>query len=162
MVQSGPPIGFSGNARVQALGNEGRITDFERRCLELLQVMVVHGEYSMAAYEGVHRRWAGGARWERAEMAYGAGRLQEATDAYEDLIEVPGSDRWNDAYEPLFHERVAKIYEELGDGAKAAEHYETFAEIWVGADPELQPRVEAARQALDRLRTESASPDGSG
>ncbi len=46
-----------------------------------------------------------------------------------------------------------RIAEAAGDRAAAAGHYERFVELWRGADPELQPRVEEARQAIARLRT---------
>jgi tetratricopeptide (TPR) repeat protein len=47
--------------------------------------------------------------------------------------------------------RLAKIYEELGDHARARESYELFAIAWKDADPELQPKVEEARAAVQRL-----------
>jgi tRNA A-37 threonylcarbamoyl transferase component Bud32/tetratricopeptide (TPR) repeat protein len=46
-------------------------------------------------------------------------------------------------------ERIAQLYDARGDTAKAVEHYRDFIELWKDADPELQPRVKAAR---DRLR----------
>jgi tetratricopeptide (TPR) repeat protein len=45
----------------------------------------------------------------------------------------------------------AKIYEELGEFEKARESYEYALLAWRDADPELRPRIEAARQALARL-----------
>jgi hypothetical protein len=38
----------------------------------------------------------------------------------------------------------------------AAEHYRTFAALWSGADPELQPRVARARE---RVAAASAAHD---
>jgi len=49
-------------------------------------------------------------------------------------------------------ERVGKIQEELGEYDQARESYEYFVEAWKHADPELQPMVEEARQAMIRLR----------
>ena len=34
---------------------------------------------------------------------------------------------------------------------KAAEHYARFVDLWKDADPELQPRVEAAQRRIDLL-----------
>jgi len=34
---------------------------------------------------------------------------------------------------------------------ESAEHYATFVELWKDADPELQPRVEAALYRLDEI-----------
>ena len=49
---------------------------------------------------------------------------------------------------PLYHFRVAGIYEKKGDKAKAIEHYRKFLEIWKDADPELpEPGLAKARLA---------------
>ena len=45
----------------------------------------------------------------------------------------------------------AKIYEELGEFEKARESYEYALLAWRDADPELRPRIEAAREGLVRL-----------
>jgi tetratricopeptide (TPR) repeat protein len=51
-------------------------------------------------------------------------------------------------------ERLGEMYDERGDWEKAAEYYARFVELWQGADPELQPRVEAAQQRLDEIFAE--------
>ena len=48
-------------------------------------------------------------------------------------------------------ERLGQIYEMKGDREKAAEHFRAFVELWKNADPELQPRVAAARERVKRL-----------
>jgi tetratricopeptide (TPR) repeat protein len=48
-------------------------------------------------------------------------------------------------------ERIAKMYEAKGDAASAAAHYRDFIEMWKDADPELQPRVKAARERVAKL-----------
>jgi tetratricopeptide (TPR) repeat protein len=45
----------------------------------------------------------------------------------------------------------AKIYEELGEFEKARESYEYALLAWRDADPELRPRIQAAREGLARL-----------
>jgi len=49
------------------------------------------------------------------------------------------------------HEQRARIHERLGDRAKAIEHYRRFIELWENADSAIQPRVEGARAAIERL-----------
>jgi tetratricopeptide (TPR) repeat protein len=51
---------------------------------------------------------------------------------------------------PLY-EALAKAYDTKGDREKAAEAYRVFIELWKTADPELQPRVAAARKRLAEL-----------
>jgi tetratricopeptide (TPR) repeat protein len=48
-------------------------------------------------------------------------------------------------------EALAKIYDTKGDVKNAAKLYGEFVEIWKDADPELQPRVKAARERLAQL-----------
>ena len=55
---------------------------------------------------------------------------------------------------PLAHERLASVYLAVGDTVAAVKHLSTFLELWKNADPELQPRVEAARRTIEAL-----SPD---
>ncbi|MEO6331748.1 MAG: protein kinase [Gemmatimonadaceae bacterium] len=49
------------------------------------------------------------------------------------------------------HERLGRLLEAKGNREKAAAHYAKFIELWGSADPELQPRVRAARQRLAQL-----------
>jgi hypothetical protein len=48
----------------------------------------------------------------------------------------------------------ARIAERLGEVARAVEGYQYVAGMWRQADPELQPFVAEARQALGRLTAE--------
>ena len=48
-------------------------------------------------------------------------------------------------------ERLAVLYDEAGDLENAALYYARFVELWKNADPELQPRVEAAQQRLNEI-----------
>ncbi|MEB3323574.1 MAG: tetratricopeptide repeat protein, partial [Synechococcaceae cyanobacterium] len=52
------------------------------------------------------------------------------------------------------YERLGDLYEQRGDTAKAIYYYGKLVDLWQDADPELQPRVEAARRAIETL-----SPD---
>ena len=55
----------------------------------------------------------------------------------------------------LVLERLAELHEARGELYRAADYYRRFADLWNGADPELQPRVQAARRALERLGREA-------
>jgi tetratricopeptide (TPR) repeat protein len=52
------------------------------------------------------------------------------------------------------YERLGDLYEQRGDTAKAIHYYGKLIELWKDADPELQPRVEAARRAIEALSTD--------
>jgi tetratricopeptide (TPR) repeat protein len=47
--------------------------------------------------------------------------------------------------------RLAQLYDEQGDLERAAGYYGRFVELWADADPDLQPRVEAARARLEEI-----------
>jgi hypothetical protein len=53
---------------------------------------------------------------------------------------------------------LGQALEESGDLAGAVRAYSRFVRLWENADPELQPRVETARRALERLTAEGAGP----
>jgi DNA-binding SARP family transcriptional activator len=55
---------------------------------------------------------------------------------------------------PVVYERLGDLYGQRGDTAKAIYYYGKLVDLWKDADPELQPRVEAARRAIEAL-----SPD---
>jgi hypothetical protein len=55
---------------------------------------------------------------------------------------------------PVVYERLGALYEQRGDAAKAMHYYGKLVDLWKDADPELRPRVEAARRAIETL-----SPD---
>ncbi len=51
-------------------------------------------------------------------------------------------------------ERLGHLYDERENWEKAAESYGRFVELWADAEPELQPRVRAARERLDEISAE--------
>ncbi len=57
-------------------------------------------------------------------------------------------------YLAMVYERLGALYEERGNTEKATYYYGKLVELWKDADPELQPRVEAARRTVSAL-----SPD---
>jgi tetratricopeptide (TPR) repeat protein len=48
-------------------------------------------------------------------------------------------------------ERLGQLYDEMGDLEQAAGYYGLFVELWDDADPELQPRVQAARTRMEEI-----------
>jgi serine/threonine-protein kinase len=93
--------------------------------------------------------------------AYAAlGRQDEAVAEYEGLL-TSYRVHWRDAYLwaallPLAHERLGETYLAMADTAKAIEHLLAFSRMWEDADPELQPRVSAAREQARLLSGEDS------
>jgi tetratricopeptide (TPR) repeat protein len=83
-----------------------------------------------------------------------AGLPDRAIDAYERYLAnrfYDGGDHLNLFQSTNVHERLGRLYEELGNPASAAEHYRAFAELWRNADPALRARAEQARVKADEL-----------
>jgi tetratricopeptide (TPR) repeat protein len=51
-------------------------------------------------------------------------------------------------------ERLGQLYDEMGDLEQAAGYYGMFVSLWAEADPELQPRVRAARARMEEIARE--------
>ena len=51
-------------------------------------------------------------------------------------------------------ERLGQLYDEMGDLEQAAGYYGLFVDLWAEADPELQPRVRAARARMEEIARE--------
>jgi hypothetical protein len=56
---------------------------------------------------------------------------------------------------PVSYERLGDLYEQRADTAKAILYYGKLIDLWKDADPELQPRVEAARRAIEALSADT-------
>lgn len=86
--------------------------------------------------------------YEQAEMP------DSALAAYQRYLDAPNfSRRWSDAiFLARAYERLGQLHEARGEVEKAIKFHTLFVELWSEADPELQPRVEAARTALERLK----------
>ncbi|HUP20080.1 MAG TPA: adenylate/guanylate cyclase domain-containing protein [Gemmatimonadota bacterium] len=79
-------------------------------------------------------------RWWLGELMLEVGRPRDAERYFKSI--------WTDPFAAL---RLGKVYEELGEFEEARESYEYALLSWQDADPELQPRIQEARQALARL-----------
>ncbi|MEN8376859.1 MAG: tetratricopeptide repeat protein [Gemmatimonadota bacterium] len=90
-------------------------------------------------------------------LAYeAAGQPDSAIAAHTRYVETPYSDRFLPYAYPLgqalapTHERLGDLLYEAGELDEAARHYARFIELWSEADEELQPRVRAVRERLER------------
>jgi tetratricopeptide (TPR) repeat protein len=87
-------------------------------------------------------------------LAYeAAGQADSAIAAYERYVSTPSISRiyWDPRFLALAYERLAVLYEQQGETQKAIHYYSKLADLWQDADHELQPRVEAARRAIQAL-----------
>jgi len=87
-------------------------------------------------------------------MEEALGRPDSAIVAYERYLSVATLDRliFDAMLLPKAFQRLAELHQSLGHGREAADYYTRFADLWADADPELQPRVEAARRRAEALR----------
>jgi tetratricopeptide (TPR) repeat protein len=89
---------------------------------------------------------------ELADVLYVAGDAEGAIAEYERWLGRRELFRaWSDRKMAPVLERVAQLYDELGDAENAAVYYAQFIQAWADADPEFQPRVEAARARLEEI-----------
>lgn len=90
-----------------------------------------------------------------AEAYERAGETDSALAVYERYLATPylwrvrDTDGW---FLARTHERLAALYGAVGAGERAAAQLARLAELWEGADEELQPRVAEARRRLAALR----------
>jgi predicted Zn-dependent protease len=73
-------------------------------------------------------------------------------ERWEEAIPYLKADWWQ--INAFGHYRLARAYEQAAEYDKARKEYAFFVEAWQDADPELQPWVEDARRALERLTGE--------
>jgi tetratricopeptide (TPR) repeat protein len=121
---------------------------------------VEHLRRARAVEFGLHR-WE--VRWLLAQARTALGQLDEAIAQYDTLTGTYrlqyGDLYWGDQYvsfplRPWAHERLGSLYLEVGDTTAAARHLAAFIELWRAADPELQPRVQAAQARLEEILAE--------
>jgi tetratricopeptide (TPR) repeat protein len=84
------------------------------------------------------------------------GERDSAIAYFEGYLEASGAQRsaWDNENRGPTLERLAALHEEAGDLEKAAVYYARLVDLWSEADPELQPRVQAARTRLEQILRE--------
>ena len=160
--------------------DQGRWVDHEavfgRAHEEVRRRRAVGDTTAARMFDGVERALQGYALWKRGQPAEALPQLEAvqrdmrgsaggfAEENLNDAVRwwlgqlLVELDRPRDAlvyfqtFDSVFSEfESAKIYEELGEFEKARKSYEYALLAWRDADPELRPRIEAARQGLARL-----------
>jgi len=81
-----------------------------------------------------------------------SGDLEKAQKLYERITKLKtGRLRWGDLCAKSYC-MLGEIYEQLGNTAKAREHYKIFLDLWKDADPGIA-EVEDAKKRLADLKT---------
>ena len=115
-------------------------------------------EHLRAARRDAFGLLRGDARLMLGDTYAALGRWPEAAANYDTLTRSLGLNFLGQGLypplRPLAHERAASAYLTLGDTTTALRHLKSFVEFWQNADPELQPRIEAARRLMSELLRE--------
>lgn len=85
---------------------------------------------------------------------YWLANVIEVRGGEEEALKIYGSLYHTPYLEALGYLHRARLHERRGEGAEAVRYYSYFLELWSEADPHLQPQVESARHAVDRLAGE--------
>jgi serine/threonine-protein kinase len=92
--------------------------------------------------------------WPRDLDRYLLANLIEDRGGEEEAMAIYGSLYWSPFSEALGYFHRAEIHERRGEREEAVRYYVRFLSLWGDADEHLQPRVETAKSALERLRGE--------
>ena len=96
-------------------------------------------------------------RYMPAAILFDSLGVQDSAIAYyEAYVETDAHNRlwWDSSVLALSNERLGYLYDEAGDPERASMYLARFVELWDEADPEFQPRVDAARARLAEILRE--------
>jgi tetratricopeptide (TPR) repeat protein len=140
-------------SRVERRGTEGEIAVAEGRAREAIPDLRLARDRSAGQATG-YLALLGTA-------FHQAGEPDSALAQYERFLDTPHYGRllnFDVYWLPLVYERMAALYEERGEVEKAMEYYSKFVDLWKECDPELRPRVDAARSERSAV-DEAAATD---
>jgi tetratricopeptide (TPR) repeat protein len=87
----------------------------------------------------------------KAESLFTMGNLDDAREEFEKILRMTfGRRNYGSFYAKSFY-MLGKIYEQIGNEAKAREYFEKFLDLWKDADPG-RPEVEDAKSRLAELQ----------
>ena len=92
--------------------------------------------------------------WPRDIDRYSLANLIRDRGGEDEALRIYGSLYWNPWLEALGYFERAQLHERRREREQALFYYARFIEMWADADSHLQPRVESARRALERLAGE--------
>lgn len=133
------------NAEAEGDSAEIDASRFHLRSAEAIGLMAGGQlEEAAAAFEALRSPWWTH-RWWLGQIYLELGQPRDAIQWLNTFVSISG------AYWPLAHLYLGRAFEQLGEAEEARSAYAAFLEMWRDADPELQPLVEEARTALERL-----------
>jgi tetratricopeptide (TPR) repeat protein len=75
------------------------------------------------------------------------GNIDKAIETYLKLLTFDPASQDRRMHIPIYHCRLARLYEEKGEKGKAAAQYRVFLDLWKDADPGI-PEFEDAKKRL--------------
>ena len=87
----------------------------------------------------------------KAESLFTVGNLDDAREGFEKILRMTfGRRNYGSFYAKAFY-MLGKIYEQIGNEAKARAHFEKFLELWKDADPGIA-EIEDAKVRLSEMK----------
>jgi tetratricopeptide (TPR) repeat protein len=149
-------MGFVGDWVAQTAGClEGEILLAERKPDEAVKILVKAAGFNFQGIASVPGLVAYNMPIEKDTLAraYKAmGDTDKAIAEYGRLMTIDPSNQVRQLIPPIYHYRLAQLYEDKGLKNKAREQYQGFLEIWKDADPG-RPETEDAKKRLSALGT---------
>jgi len=98
-------------------------------------------------------------RWLVAQAHERAGRTEDATRAYELVLDPRRQHHdvwtWRPLLGPFAHQRLAVLYAKSGHVDDAKRHLEALEKAWEAPDPSLKPLLDAARRTVESAASTS-------